>query len=218
MRRESHRSVFVKQYLYIVVLGLSLALALLGQFALNDKARQSANDAHVFYLVSEQRLLSQTVSRSALVIEATILHTDQGTRQHYKELLSTTLARWQQLHDSSVVAKTDGETISLYSTLEPHYHSLLNASYSLLASINTPLQTSHAMIVTPVHSIFHEEPTYLHIINMLIMRYQRNLNKHALYLKCMDIIAITGIAIVIVESVFLLGSLGLCFRDIPRLA
>jgi hypothetical protein len=154
--------------------------------------------------VSQQRLFSQKVSSLAQSIELTLPDTDFQTRQHYKETLSVTLLQWQQLHDSNPVRKNDGETISLLNSLEPHYHSLLNASYTLLASVNAPLHASHAMITAPVQSILHEEPTYLHLINMLLARYQRNLENSSVYLPYIDFIAFGGAGVVVVECIFLL--------------
>ncbi len=206
MRKESRQafatSYFI--YVYIFILSLSLILALLGQFLLQDELQRSANDAHIVHSVNQQRTLSQKVSTFAQSVEASILSTDFQTRQHYKETLSIILIQWQQVHDNNTVHKNNGETIHLLGSLEPHYHTLLNASYTLLASINTPSYTSHAMITAPVQSILHEEPTYLRLVNTLITRYQREAENSTRYLIYIAFIAFGGTAIVVVESFCLL--------------
>ena len=207
MRKES-RQAFVTPYFIIFILGLSLILALLGQFLLQDELQQAANDAHMVHIVNQQRTLSQKVSTFAQSIEASILSVDFQTRQHYKETLSSILIQWQQVHDSNTIRKSDGETIHLLGSLEPHYRTLLNASYTLLASINTPSHTSHAMITAPVQSILHEEPTYLRLVNTLITRYQQESDTRVVYLPYIDFIAFGGTAIVIGEC--------LCFLFICR--
>ncbi len=207
MRKESRSAVFVTRhflYMYIVLLSLSLILALLGQFVVRDTLQQSTNDAFIVHAVSQQRLLSQKVSTFAQSIASTLPDADFQTRQHYKETLSVTLLQWQQVHDRNSVRKSNGEASSLLNSLEPHYHSLLNASYTLLASINAPLHTSHAMITAPVQSILHEEPTYLRLVNMLLTRYQQKLESSSVYLLYIDFIAFGGTAIVVVESLCLL--------------
>jgi len=193
--------------LYMVALSSIALLTILGQVLLLIALQQTSDDALIINVVGRQRTLGQEVSKAALAIEVSILKVNTQTRQHYKEALSSTLTQWRQAHnelrngDARLVAssKNSPARTRFFSTMEPHYLAILNASYTLLASINAPSPLSRAMIAASVQSIFHEEPMYLTLMNSIVTRYQYKVESHIFYLLYMEFVlpGITGVVLVL---------------------
>jgi signal transduction histidine kinase len=166
--------------LYILALSLIALLSILGQGLIQLALQQAPNDTAVVNIAGRQRMFSQKVSKAALAIEVGVLTTDREAQQYAIEELRSTIVQWRYEHTALLNGDTtyglpdenSSEVIHLFNTLEPHYRAMLNGSMSLLASLNAPTPPSHAMIATSVHSILMEEPTYLTIMNTIVLQYQ----------------------------------------------
>jgi len=185
--------------LYIVALSLIALLSIAGQVLVQAALQQTSGDASVVNVADRQRMLSQKLSKAALAIEVAVLTSDGRSRQYSMEELRTTTAQWQQAHkglqDGNATLGTPGknsaEVIHLFTTLEPHYLTILNASSSLLACINAPRPPSRAMIAASVHSILAEEPTYLTIMNTIASQYQHEAEDRVTHLKLVQSVLLT---------------------------
>ena len=166
--------------LYIFALSLIALLSIVGQVLVQDALQQAPNDTLVVNVAGRQRMFSQKVCKAALAIEVAVITADTPFQQQATEELRATLAQWQYEHTGLLVGdatlgtpgKNSSEVIHLFNTLEPHYRTMLNASTSLLASVNAPTPPSRTMIATSVHSILTEAPTYLTIMNTIVLQYQ----------------------------------------------
>ncbi len=197
--------------LYMVTLSSIALLTILGQVLLLIALQHTSGDARIINVAGRQRMLGQEVSKAALAIEVSILKANTQTRQHYKEKLSSTLTQWQQAHNElqngnarlAASSKNSPATTGFFSTMELHYLAILNASYTLLASINAPSPLSRAMIATSVQSILHEEPTYLTLMNNIVTHYQYKEAFHLFYLLYIEFVlpGITGV-VLILEDLF----------------
>lgn len=172
--------------LYIVALSLIALLAILGQILIQGALLQAPNDTLIVNMAGRQRMFSQKISKAALAIEVAVITSDTTLQQRYTLELRTTTVEWQNehnqlLHGSSAIDAppiNSIEIIRLFNTLAPHYYAILNATTSLLANINAPKPPSRTIIATSVHSILAEEPTYLTIMNTIVLQYQHESASH----------------------------------------
>ncbi len=209
--RQATLSIHRFMTLYMVALSSIALLTILGQVLLLIALQQTSSDALIISVVGRQQILSQEVSKAALAIEVSILKANTQTRQHYKTKLSSTLTQWQQAHNElrngdtrlTASSKNSSAMIRFSSTMEPYYLAILNASYTLLASINAPSPPSRAMIAASVYSILHEEPTYLTLMNDMVTLYQYKVAFHLFYLLYIEFVLpdITAV-VLIVEDLF----------------
>ena len=166
--------------LYIVALSLIALLSIIGQVLVQGALQRATNDTLVVNVAGRQRMFSQKISKAALAIEIAVITKDISAEQHYTTELRTAIAQWQQAHKGLQVGdatlgtsgKNSAEVIRLFAQLEPHQRTIFNASTSLLACINAPTPPSPTMIATSVHSILEEEPTYLTIMDTIVLQYQ----------------------------------------------
>ncbi len=177
--------------LYIVALSLIALLSIMGQVLVQNALQQAPNDTRLINVAGRQRMFSQEISKAALAIEVAVLTKDTSAEQHYTLELRTTIAQWQyadkrlQVGDAALgtPGKNSTEVIRLFAQLEPHRRTILNASTSLLACVNAPTPPSPTMIATSVHSILVEEPTYLTIMNTIVLQYQHESEARINYLR-----------------------------------
>ncbi len=170
--------------LYILALSLIALLSIIGQVLIQSVLLQAPSDASVINVAGRQRMFSQKVSKAALAIEVAVITKDTLSQQQATEELRSTIAQWQAEHAELLIGdaalgtpdKNSPKILHLFNLLDPHYRTMLNASSSLLASLNAPIPPSHAMIAASVHSILVEAPTYLTIMNTIVSQYQYESN------------------------------------------
>ena len=197
--------------LYVVALSLIALLSLLGQVLVQVALQQASSDASVVNVAGRQQMLSQKLSKAALTIEVAAFTADTVSEQQAATELRTTMAQWRQAYNElldgdaalGIAGKKSVEVAHLFTTLEPHYLSIFNASSSLLACVNAATPPSRIMIATSVHSILTEEPTYLTSMNTIVSQYQHEAENYITHLKDIEFIllAIT-LAVLTCEGFF----------------
>ena len=191
--------------LYILALGLIALLSILGQGLIQVALQQASSDTSVVNVAGRQRMFSQKVSKAALNIEVAVLTNDALSQQQAAQELRSTLAQWQYEHTGLLVGNTalgtpgnnSSAIIHLFHTLEPHYRTMLNASTSLLACINAPTSPSRTMIATSVHSIITEAPTYLTLMNTIVLQYQHESDARINQLRKIEFILLAIMLVVL---------------------
>ncbi len=198
--------------LYILALSLIALLSIPGQILVQVALQQVPSDTSVVNVAGRQRMFSQKVSKAALAIEVTVITNDASSQQQATQELRSTLAQWQHEHTELLVgdaalgtpSKNSSEVTRLFNTLEPHYHAMLNASTSLLACINAPIPPSRIMVATSVHSILREAPTYLTIMNTIVLQYQHESETRINNLKSIEYVLLAiMLTVLLCEGVFI---------------
>ncbi len=191
--------------LYIVALSLIAFLSIIGQVLVQGALQQAPNDTLLVNVAGRQRMFSQKISKAALAIEVAVITNDALAEQYYTAELRTTIAQWQQAHKALQVGdaalgtpgKNSAKVIRLFAQLEPHRRTIFNASTSLLACVNAPTPPSPTMIATSVHSILSEEPTYLTIMNTIVLQYQHESEARIKYLRNIEFILLAIMLVVL---------------------
>src|SRR2546425_10847330 len=112
--------------LYICALSSIALLAILGQIGIQFAIQQQSSDALVINVAGRQRMLSQKISKAALILE---INTDPTERQAHTEELQKAVTLWQSSHFGlqhgnaalGLPGNNSDEVKQLFGAIEPNY-------------------------------------------------------------------------------------------------
>lgn len=156
--------------LYILALSSIAVLAMAGQLIIHTYLQQQASDANVVNIAGRQRMLSQRLSKAALMIQTA---PTEPARQAALAELAEVEALWARSHralqhgDPELdLPGANSPTISrMFAEIEPYHQAMLQASRSLL---QTPTETNIAPLV---QQILAAEQPFLAGMDEIVFQY-----------------------------------------------
>ncbi len=161
--------------MYIIALSIIAIVTIFSQMLIQDYLSNQVNDSRLLNFSARLRTYSQTLSKTALLIER---GTDFETNR--KEFVNT-LKQWQKSHigllggsDFFDLPSNDREDLEqMYTIIDGPYHKIVEASEALLEEMysNTPLDS---MKISPyVNTILNYEKSYLLGMELIVFDYDR---------------------------------------------
>jgi|GEM_PF-1936780 len=156
--------------LYVLALSSIAVLAIAGQLVIHTYLQQQTSDANVVNIAGRQRMLSQRLSKAALMIQTA---PDEPARQAALAELAEVEALWARSHralqhgDSELdLPGANSPTISrMFAEIEPYHQAMLRASQSLLQA---PIEAN----ITPlVQQILVAERPFLAGMDNIVFQY-----------------------------------------------
>lgn len=155
---------------YVLALGLVAILAISGQSLVQDELGAQLSSAEVINIAGRQRMLSQRLTKTALLI----VRSDPARAEAARAELEVDLASWERAHERLARgdlaepdhAVTTPETRSKLDAVEPAYREL----FSVLQTLRTPGAAPSAQ---RVEHILEAERRYLPLMDDLVFAYSR---------------------------------------------
>jgi len=164
---------------YICALCSVAVLSILGQVIIQVSIQQQTSDALVINIAGRQRMLSQQISKDALILETA---TDPTVRAVHTQALQQAVALWQESQEGlqngnvqlNLPATTSPAVKQLFSVIEPNYQAMLSAAKSILTVLNLHPASSldHPDISSYGDTILAQEGPFLTGMNNIVTRYQ----------------------------------------------
>jgi nitrate/nitrite-specific signal transduction histidine kinase len=164
---------------YICALCSVALLSILGQIIIQVSIQQQTSDALVVNIAGRQRMLSQKISKDALILQTT---TDPTVRTARTQELQQAVTLWEQSQQGlqngdaqlglpSAISPT---VKGLFSAIEPNYEAMLSAAKSILTVLaQLPVSSSqHPDISTSVDTILVQEGPFLIGMDKVVTQYQ----------------------------------------------
>jgi nitrate/nitrite-specific signal transduction histidine kinase len=175
-------------------------LAILGQVIIQMSIQQQTSDAFVINIAGRQRMLSQKISKDALILETA---TDPTVRTVRTQELQQAVALWEQsqrgLQNGDVkqgLPSTTSTSIKqLFNAIEPNYEAVLSASKSLLATFNQHPEAS-LQLASYVDTILAQEGPFLTGMNQIVSQYQAEADGRVASLRTTELILL-GITLIV---------------------
>ncbi|WP_162340688.1 sensor histidine kinase [Cyclobacterium salsum] len=163
---------------YLIALCAIAASIIISQILIQKFIREQENDSLVVNLSGRQRMLSQKISKSALLLGETSVPTDKTAVLGELELA---LQEWQEAHralqtgdDSLGITGKNSETIaSLFTQIEPKYRMIASAASRIVGALNQDIQTPTENILKDIESIIRQEPVFLEGMDRIVFQYDR---------------------------------------------
>jgi len=195
---------------YICALCSVALLAILGQVIIQVAIQQQTSDAFVINIAGRQRMLSQKISKDALILETA---TDPTMRTVRTQELQQAVTLWQQSQQGlqngdtalGLPSTTSIDVKRLFSAIEPNYETMLSAAKDLLVAVNrhpaSSLQGSD--ISSYVDTILAQEAPFLTGMNQIVTQYQLEAQGRVSSLRTIELILLgITLTVLLVEGSF----------------
>ena len=174
--------------LYIFALSSIALLSIVGQAVIFTFLEQQTSDATVINIAGRQRMLSQRLSKAALIIQTA---TDTATRRQAVEELTEVRALWQTSHQAlqygdpalDVPGDNSPAVTAMFAEIEPYHQTMLAASQTLL---DTVAESPAADVSPMVTQILAAEPAFLTGMDEIVFQYAREATTRVNRLKLVE--------------------------------
>ena len=161
---------------YFLSLGAISLLAILGTLLVEHQGRQSRSDARVVNIAGRQRMFSQAIAKTALLIAHT---PDVAERQHQVEDLRGLETLWEHSHSAlqhgdpmlGVPGTNSPQVQQMFAALDPHYSAIVCATRALVTKVSA--EQGPVDVSAEVNSILAHERPYLQSMDAIVFQYDR---------------------------------------------
>jgi len=161
---------------FMLALGLISLLALAGQLLVQRELERQSSDVLLVNLTARQRLLSQKISETALVIQTTQDTNELSSRADELERL---LKSWEGAHisvrgqESALSGTDDSVATFLFDTLDHSYRVMRDEVLALLSETRQAVTTGtkSERVTLLVDEILKEEVRFLEALNTLVFTF-----------------------------------------------
>ncbi len=195
---------------YICALCSVALLAILGQAIIQVAIQQQTSDAFVINIAGRQRMLSQKISKDALILQTA---TDPTMRTVRTQELQQAVTLWQQSQQGlqtgdpklGLPATTSLAVKQLFSAIEPNYEAMLSAAKNVLTTFNRHPASSlqGPDISSYVDTILAQEGPFLTGMDQIVTQYQLEAQGRVSSLRITELILLgITLAVLLVEGSF----------------
>jgi signal transduction histidine kinase/CheY-like chemotaxis protein len=186
---------------YIIALAIIALLTIAGVFFIQWALYQQSNNAHLINIAGRQRMLSEQLSKIALVIQ---LKTDIKERQEYVDKLRNKLILLEKTHKGLQFGNTEiglpgNNSVAvtrLFADLQPHYQAMKASIQNFLAAIVQNAYHPNVAISVLVEKIVSEQIAFVEKMNAIVYQYAAEAESQLNQVKL--IVALLAILILIV--------------------
>ncbi|MCB0212856.1 MAG: response regulator [Anaerolineae bacterium] len=192
--------------LYIVALSSIALLSIVGQAFIFTFLQQQTSDATVVNIAGRQRMLSQRLTKAALIIQTP---TDAAARQQAINELTEVRALWQSSHQAlqygdpalDIPGDNSSAVTAMFAEIEPDHQTMLAASQELLDAVG---QSPKADISPLVAQILTSEPAFLAGMDDIVFQYAREATARVNRLKLVERwLLLVTIVVLLFEGLFI---------------
>lgn len=168
--------------LYIIALSAVAFSIIISQIIVRNFLKDQQDDSTVINVAGRQRMLSQKLSKEALLIANAGSLTEQLV---YKDTLKNTLALWEKSHvallSGSDSLKLSGrnsvQILQKFSQLKSSYTTILKASKAIVSTLESHPKSTIADVQSSVTRIISNEKSFLATMDSIVNQYDREANQ-----------------------------------------
>lgn len=184
---------------YIIALVIIALLTITGVFFIQWALYQQSNNAHLINVAGRQRMLSENLSKIAIIIQ---LKTDIKERQKYVVQLHENLILWKKIHkglqfghaEIGLLGNNSVAITRLFADLQPHYQAMNANIQNFLAAIGQ--NAYHQNVAILVEKIVSEQVAFVKQMDIIVNQYADEADTQLNQLQL--IVALLAILILIV--------------------
>ena len=181
--------------LYIVALSVVALLSIVAQVLVQHALDQQSGDARIINIAGRQRMLSQRLSKAALVLQIT---TDAAERKNRAQELKNVLDLWERSHiglqhgdpEKGLPGKNSPEVVSMFAAIEPYHQSMVRDAKDLLAAVGPDgsQKVDPSAIQLAIAQILAAEPNFLTGMDKIVFQYDKEATARVDRLKEVELI------------------------------
>lgn len=194
--------------LYILALGAVALLSIGGQVIMQFTIARQASDSRVVNLAGRQRMLSQKLSKLALVLGS---ETDPAERKRRAAQLEETLGLWRQSHDGlrhgddalGLPGQNSREVEQMLEEIEPHHQAMVRAAQTLIRCGRQASEAVAADCAQAGRTVLEHEAPFLEGMDQIVFQYDAEAQARVATLKMIEIVLLTvTLSVLALEGAF----------------
>jgi hypothetical protein len=197
--------------LYVSALSSVAIISIIGQIIIQFSLAQQGSDAGVINIAGRQRMLSQRLSKAALVLEITSDLAERATR---KQELQQVVALWERSQQGlqqgdagqDLPGNNSPQVSQLFFRIKPSFDEMLTAARGLLTALDhNPQMSDTQKTLSPfVQIILSQEGTFLTGMNQIVSQYQVEAEARVAALKSTELtLLVITLLVLLLEGSFI---------------
>jgi PAS domain S-box-containing protein len=192
--------------MYAIALSLIAVISIFSQVLIQQYLSGQMSDSHAINIAARQRTYSQTLSKTALLIES-----GRDIETNRKEFVNT-LRQWQKSHEAlqsgsdflNLPANDREELGQMFKIIEGPYEEILTASNGMIKELYSAKPLDSLNLQPFVRTIFENERIYLLGMELIVFDYDRFSRNGVRRLKDIEYILLAIIVLsLILEAMFI---------------
>ncbi len=193
--------------LYVIALTTVAVLSMAGQLVIQLFLNQLLDDSHVINFAGRQRMLSQRLSKTAVLLCRPDIY--QADAEYYGQDIKDILALWQKCHyglkrgklsiDNNTYAARNSESIdSLFEKLEPTFQVMYLNAQQISQSIENPARNQEEKRDLALKQILSHERSFLKMMDKIVFQYDKEASNRVDTIKKIELILFVLLFIVLI--------------------
>lgn len=197
--------------LYLLALSAIALSIILSQLLVQSHLTNQQGDARAINVAGRQRMLSQKLSKEALLLREDI--TQDNTLDTNWHDLERTLDLWQRAHEGllhgdrsmSLSGKKSAALAQMFAELQPSFDQILQHTQSILNQLRQPSDSIPTSTLLPaIDSILQYESIFLEHMDAIVFQYDEEANEKLIVLSRTEwILLLVSILILLLELFFI---------------
>jgi signal transduction histidine kinase/DNA-binding response OmpR family regulator len=191
---------------YLLALFLVVVLAITGQFFVQRLLSSQSTDARVINLAGRQRMLSQNLSKLALMLREQQLLQGTNSLALRQQQFQQHLIDWESVHlglqhgdaDLGLPGNNSAQILTLFDQIEASHQQMLSAFRQILAN-------PHSLSLTQIQQrILDQEILFVEGMDRIVARYQFEAEQRVQFLRDVEVLLFLVMIVVLILEVFLI--------------
>src|SRR5690349_7479433 len=193
---------------YILALSAIAIVSIVGQFLIQNHLRNQLSDSHVINVAGRQRMLSQRITKCALLIQP-----DQtvNERTEIVEELRTALKLWTinhsglQLGNDSLhlPGQNSADVNAMFAAINAHHEAMKSSASSLVKQLTDAPQTDFSTLKPSITTILLHQHQFLDGMNQIVFQYDTEAKQKIDKLSKLEyVLLFISIAVILLEIIF----------------
>jgi two-component system, NarL family, sensor histidine kinase DegS len=193
---------------YILALSVIATVAIIGQILIQDHLQNQRDDSRVVNVAGKQRMLSQKISKSLLLLA----HRQPGDRQSLMKTLRSSVKLWRisqegLLHGNDSLhlpGMNSAEVAQMFSDIKPHFEAMLNNATEVLNTLEKDSTISYEQIRTNIDEVLAHETDFLTGMEKIVFQYDSEAHAKVTKLSQLEYFLLgVSVFVIILEILFI---------------
>ena len=197
---------------YILALSGIAGIIILSQLLVQNFIGKQQHDSRVINVAGRQRMLSQQITKTALMIS---LSDDLGAMKENSHLLESIVDKWEASHKGllggddalGLTGDNSAEVQAMYDSLTPRYLSIVDNARLLASLVSQATSMNEELrqaIRSPTMAIMNNEGAFLSVMDGIVFQYDKEARNKVDFLRFAELILMAvSLLIIVLEFLFI---------------
>ena len=212
--------------LYIIALTTVAVLSMSGQLVIQLFLRQLLDDSHVVNIAGRQRMLSQRLSKTAILLCRRNIY--QADAEHYSQDIKDIVKLWKQSHDglrnghldidgAVYEARNSAKIDSMFNRIEPTFLLMYNNALIISEQIEHPAVNKDEALQAALKHILANERSFLKQMDKIVFQYDVETTQRVDNIKRTELILFVLLFIVLLlEGILIFRPIAIYIREVIK--